>query len=393
MAAFRAAAELDALGKREEAATAWAELTRWFPQVPEAWNNLGRTLTGLSRHDEAEAALKRALALKPTAPWALHSLGVLYKIQRRLPEAEAVLASAVQADPGNPGLKVELAHVYLTQGDYARGWPLYEVRKDVPGQYATRLDLPEWQGEPLAGKSLLVWLEQGFGDALQFARFVPRLAALGAEVTWVCQPELAALFEGLGAKVVPYGPELTIEAPDYWTLLLSIPHRLGVTIETLPQPPYLQAPHDRRDRWRGHAPDGAVGMVWRGNPTTLSTSTARCRRPRRWRRSAAHAPLDRPADAARRLRRPGGGGGAARPTGRGGHRAGASGRARSARTAGCSCSKDGTDWRWMTERTDSPWYPSVRLFRQQTVGDWGPVIAEVGAALAERVAQRGSSRS
>lgn len=392
MAAFRAAAELDALGKREEAANAWGDLTRWFPQVAEGWNNLGRTLTSLGRHAEAEAALQRALALKPAAPWALHSLGVLYKTQRRLAEAEAALAKAVQADPANPALKLELAHVYLAMGDYSRGWPLYEHRKDVPGQYATRLDLPEWQGEPLAGKRLLVWLEQGFGDSLQFARFVPPVKALGAEVVWVCQPELATLFQGMGAKIVPYGPELTLEAPDYWTLLLSIPHRLGATAETLPQPPYLAVPQDRREKWKGHAPEGAVGIVWRGNPNNAidrhrSLGSAQALAP-----LAAHAPLidlQEPlgdfADLAALVEQldllvtvdtaPA-------------HLAGALGK-----DCWVLLSKEGVDWRWMTERADSPWYPSVRLFRQQTAGDWAPVIAEVTAALAERAGQRGSRRS
>jgi hypothetical protein len=395
MAAFRAAADLDAQGRREAAADAWADLTRWFPNVAEAWNNLGRTLTSLGRYAEAERALARAVALKPGASWAHHSLGVLYKSQRRWPDAEAALARAVQANPSDPTAKLELAHVYLAMGDYARGWPLYEHRKDVPGQFATRLDLPEWQGEPLAGKRLLVWLEQGFGDTLQFARFVPELKALGAEVVWVCQPELAPLFEGLGARIVPYGPELTLEAPDYWTLLLSIPHRLGTTLETLPQPPYLRAPQDRRERWAGHVEAGSVGFVWRGNPNnvidhhrSLSSADALAGLARHAPLVDLQAPLGDFADLAAVLEQldllvsvdtaPA-------------HLAGALGK-----DCWVLLSRDGTDWRWMSDRADSPWYPSVRLFRQQTAGDWAPVIAEVEQALAERrrgQALSGSSRS
>jgi hypothetical protein len=265
--AFHHAADLKAEGRMAEAAALWARIVAAAPASAEAQANFGQALFELERFDEAEAAYRRAIQLKPNAGWAHLRLANLLHATNRWREAEASYRTALALDPANDRIQLDLGHLYLGLGDYARGWPLFEARKKVPGQNAEPLPLPnEWQGEPLAGKSILVWPEQGFGDQIQFARFVPELVKRGADVTLVSPPELTALFQGLGARVVEHTPELNLPQPDYWTLIMSIPHRLGITLGTLPNTPYLHPPADRRTKWAGYAPAGAVGVVWHGRP-------------------------------------------------------------------------------------------------------------------------------
>lgn len=384
MGAFRAAGELFAQKRFEAAAQAWDKVLSELPQSAEAHCNLGRALTELGRFDAAETALRQALTLKPGAGWALHSLAVLHQLSGRGSVAEDLYRQAIAADPTDLRAQLDLGYLYLERGDFARGWPLYELRKDVPGQHATRLDLPEWQGEPLVGKALLVWREQGFGDQIQFARFMPVLKAMGAEVSMVCAPELASLFQDLGVVIHPFSDELTLPAPDYWTLPLSVPHRLGVTAQNLPQPPYLAAPADRRARWAGFAPPGSVGVVWRGSSTHGNDHH----------RSLPSRDLLAPLEAV----------GAPlldlqAPLGDFADLAAVveqldlvvtvdTAMAHLAGALGKECwvmlPWFRTDWRWLTEGTTTPWYPSVRLFRQPSMGDWASVVADVARAYVER---------
>jgi len=290
-------------------------------------------------------------------------------------EIETLLREAVEADPAFPQARHSLALHLLSLGRYAEGWPLYEARREIPALTAALppLPFPEWRGEPLAGKRIVAFGEQGFGDQIMFARFLPALFTLGAEVTYAVSPELLALFPGSVPLLGPW----TIRRPDYWALVGSLPLHLGVTLETLPAPFPLA-----RDG-RG----GGVGVVVAGNPRH------------------GH-------DAIRSLR--GDDAGALRALGR--HLGpDATGARDFGETASIIAALDlvisvdtavahlaasmgkptwvllpsrHTDWRWLRDRSDSPWYPSVTLYRQEAPFDWSAVLQRVTAgaqALTEKM--------
>lgn len=375
-AEFLRAGALQQAGRHAEAAVLWREIAAAAPMSAEAAANLGGTLLELGAFAPAEAEVRRAVALKPEAAWTHYHLGRLLHLTRRWTEAETAYQAALALAPDDAKTRLALGYLRLGLGDYARGWPLYEARKAVPGQNARPLDLAgEWQGEPLAGKRLLIWPEQGFGDQIQFARFAPVLRGMGAQVTLAAPPELSRLFAGLGVDLAPQTADASGLPPhDYWTLLLSIPGRLGVTLETLPAAPYLAAP--------GAAPQptGAVGAVWRGRAShgndahrslpgiealaPLAEAGARLidlTEPRGdfADLAAAIAPLDLlvTVDTAAA------------------HLAGAMGK-----PCWVLLPWFRTDWRWLQDRPDSPWYPSIRLFRQPSFGAWDRAIAELAAA-------------
>ncbi|MFC3067603.1 tetratricopeptide repeat protein [Phenylobacterium soli] len=378
---FMRAGELQQAGRWSEAAELWRAIAAAAPQSPEAHANLGAALLELGAFANSEAELTKAAGLAPEASWAHYHLARLFHLTHRPQPAEAEYRRALAVAPDDAKVRLGLGQLLLGLGRYPEGWPLYEARKDIPSQNAPRLDLPnEWRGETVAGKRLLIWPEQGFGDQIQFARFAPVLQAMGAEVTLVAPPELAAVFASLGVTVVEQAERLRLETPDHWTLPLSIPGRLGVTLETVPATPYLSAPADRRAKWAGYAPQGAVGVVWRGRPTHGNDAH------RSLPSLAAFEPL---ADAGATLLD------LTEPRGDFAdtaaildqldlvvtvdtaiaHLAGAMGK-----LCWVLLPWFRTDWRWLEDRADSPWYPSLRLFRQPGPGAWDPVLQEVASA-------------
>ncbi|MFL5297229.1 MAG: tetratricopeptide repeat protein [Phenylobacterium sp.] len=389
MAAFQQAAALAAAGNHAGAAALWREIAEAAPASAEAWHNLGRSLAAMERYDQAEAAYRDALARRPDALWANRSLAGLLQRLGRWREAEPVLANALRLAPDDPNVRTDYGHLVLGLGDFARGWPLYESRKDVASHGSPRLPLPnEWQGEPLAGKSLLIWPEQGFGDQIQFARFAPMLQAAGADVTLVCPPELADLLRQLPVRVVEQAGSTTLPVCDHWTLVMSVPGRLGLSLADISGAAYFNAPSDRRERLAAHAPPGAIGIAWRGRPT----------HPNDAHRSLASArtlsgPLEAQGFSVVDLS--GGAGDFADLAAiveqldlvvtvdtALAHLAGALGK-----PCWVLLPWYQQDWRWLQDREDSPWYDTVRLFRQAPGEAWDPVIARVCAALEERKAQ------
>jgi tetratricopeptide (TPR) repeat protein len=383
-AEFMRAGALQQAGAWAEAAALWTKIVAAAPRSPEARANLGGALLELGRFEAAEAELRRAVAMKPDAAWAHYNLGRLFLLTHRWDAAAAAYEAALARAPADPKTRLGLAHVRLMGGDYARGWPLYEARSEIPSQNAPRLNLPnEWRGEPVAGKRLLIWPEQGFGDQIQFARFAPVLQAMGAEVTLVAPPELTALFASLGVAVVEQqaGP-MTLPTPDYWSLLLSVPGRLGTTLETIPTAPYLTVPDDRRAKWAGHVPKAAVGVVWRGRASHGADAH------RSLASLAALQPLQEAGATLFDL---------SDPIGdfadlaavidqldllvtvdtAAAHLAGALGK-----PCWVLLPWFRGDWRWLDGRSDSPWYPSIRLFRQPAFGDWDTPISALAAAYA-----------
>jgi tetratricopeptide (TPR) repeat protein len=343
--------------------------------------NEAADLRDQGRLQEAEAAYRSLIADSPDDPEAHHHLAGVLAAQDRLAEAEAEYRRTLQLAPQAAGVMRVLGVLLLSQGRFEEGFALYEARHALPEMAKPPLPYPEWRGEPLAGKRLLIWPEQGFGDQIHFARFAPILRDQGVDVTLVCQPPLARLFAAsLGVRVVAAEGAAEFPDPDAWVMAMSLAARMGVTAEAIPNAPYLRAatpPQPRPSSFR-------VGLVTAGRPT-----------------HANDANRSLPPDLADRLR-----GMAADvveldPARSGArdfadtaalidgldlvvsvdtavaHLAGAMGKPTWTLIPAVS-----TDWRWMRGRRDSPWYPSMRLYRQPAAGAWAPVVSEVLADVA-----------
>jgi hypothetical protein len=334
----------------------------------------------------AEAGYRRVLSDAALANVARPHLAHLLDDAYRFEEALAVRREVVRAHPQDDAARLELAIALLRLGRYAEGWPLYEARFGNREIAADRpqLPYPEWDGRPI--HTLTVWDEQGVGDAILFARFVPALRARGIEPTLVCRPSLAKLFESLGVEVIAATGRIRTPAADAWAMIGSLPGRLQIDEAALPGPiPYLTAPQDQRDAWRPRIGPGArIGVVGRGNPAAAHDAVRSLppegvaflyTLPGAVPLTPGHSPLplqdfaDTAAviecldlvitvDTAVA------------------HLAGALGR-----PCWVMLPYVSTDWRWLHGRTDSPWYPSMRLYRQPTKGDWASVLRAVAGDL------------
>lgn len=265
-------------GRREEAEAAYRAALACKPDYPEAHNNLGVVCKETERYQEALTAYRAALHLRPDYPEAHNNLGVVLKELGQDEAAEAAYLRALDLRPVYPDARLNLALLRLTQGRYREAWPEHEARYDQrrprPAAKWPPLTTPFWQGEPLAGKRLLIWPEQGFGDAIHFVRYAALLKRQGvAEVHLVCQTALAPLL-----ATAP-GVDRVCEDPrdfpdhDFWTFPMCLPYHLGTTLENLPATlPYLFSLPERRARWaeplgQGEPQGLRIGIVWKGNPT------------------------------------------------------------------------------------------------------------------------------
>lgn len=187
----------------------------------------------------------------------LRDMGLQHQKAGDFAGAERALRSALRLAPGDARIRALLGEVLLGEGRYREGWPLFEARMDVPelGSPRPPLDEPEWRGELLAGKRLLIVGEQGAGDQIMFARFAPLIQAQGAQVALLCLQSLARLFAGsLGVEVYAMAGRIDMPDPDVWCLSGSLAGRLGVTLDTLPGRAVSAGPgsaHGRADRGRG----------------------------------------------------------------------------------------------------------------------------------------------
>ena len=292
-------------------------------------------------------------------------------------EAASLYHEALQLSPGLAIAEENLCLALVGAGDLKEGFRRYDVRfaRSLRPVAKPALSFPEWRGESLAGRSILVWMEQGFGDQIMFARFVPVLAAMGATVSLVAPPALTRLFSSLPAKIIPAAGEVGIPRHDYWIMPGSIPGRLGVGETSLPQAPYLAG----GDGGRG------VGVAWRGDPRHPTNSERSL--------TAEHrdALLGLP-DAVSLLPEDTGAADFAQTAEMIrslelvitvdtsiAHLAGAMGKPTWILLSARNCC-----WRWQSGREDTPWYPSARLFRQPAPGDWDAVMQAVRAALERR---------
>jgi Flp pilus assembly protein TadD len=388
------------------------------------FTQLANLLARQRRYRDAEQVFAQAIAHAPNDTLAHFNFAVLLEDLDRDEEAEAHYRRALALDAGLLIARHNLAYLLLRNGRYEEAWPLHEIRHspDLPPEQRLRLpapfSFPQWQGEPLPGKSLLLWPEQGLGDEIQFCRYLPLLKQRGAKrLTVICKTPLKALLErmeGVDAVIALDEFSGAVAAHDYWCYPLSLPFHFNTTLTDIPDRlPYLHAPPDRAARWSPRLPrEGMrVGLAWKGNAehkNDAERSLALSALAPLWSVPGVHfISLQKARDEEQALHPPPG-----QPLVALGHAFGdLADTAAVIEQLDLVISVDTVvahlsgalakpcwlllphyhcDWRWLRGRGDSPWYPGVmRLFRQPRGGGWAPVIEQLTEALRERAAAYG----
>ncbi|WP_334035648.1 tetratricopeptide repeat-containing glycosyltransferase family protein [Burkholderia cepacia] len=269
---------LQNLDRLPEAEAAYRDAIRCRPGLPQPHNNLGCVLRAQGRHDEAMAVFAEALSLAPDMAEVHYNLGTTFAHAGRHDDAERAYRRALELRADYGDARFGLATLLLGLGRFEEGWRRYESRYEHAAFVHRRtrevLRCAQWQGEPLAGKALLVWQEDGLGDMLQFSRYFAEYRARhAARVVFACQPALHRLMATVdGVDAVLDHETATAQAAqfDYWTSLLSAPMHMGTTLDTIPPPVRLAPDPACAARWRARVdglPAGPrVGLVWKGNP-------------------------------------------------------------------------------------------------------------------------------
>ncbi|WP_376967519.1 tetratricopeptide repeat-containing glycosyltransferase family protein (plasmid) [Azospirillum sp. A26] len=421
--------QLERLKRTDEAREIFARAAALAPGDAEIANNHGALLRMDNQLEEAATRFRRAIVLNPQHAGAYSNLGSTVKDRGRFWEALPAFRRATRLDPNFAGAHWNESLVRLLLGDFARGWRGYEWRWKhgrLPSPQRSFIQ-PRWDGSPLRGRRLLVYWEQGFGDVLQFVRYLPLLAQSikgtskgatggvaggdGQPIYLECQGALLPVLRGLpGTIAVETGkplPDFDVQIP-----VLSLPALFGTRLESVPsRVPYLSAEPDLVARWGGRlteaAKDGGglkVGIVWAGSPTHGNDRN----------RSVGLAPFARlaaiPGVSLVSIQKGPTEGQAANPPG-GFPLLNLSPDIRDfADTAAIMTGLDlvvcvdtsvahlagalgvpvwvllpfAPDWRWMLDREDSPWYPTMQLFRQDKPGSWDDALNRLERALRER---------
>ena len=398
------------LGEGAAAIESYRRAIALQPDYSEALSNLGVALKESGDLNGAVAAQRQAIKADPQNFTAQANTGSVLFEAGELNAAISSMEAAVEAIPGNAALHWNLALAYLMAGNFSRGWAEYEWRwrKEDFTTPRQNFEQPQWDGSDLQGRSILLHAEQGLGDTIQFIRYAPLVRQRGGRVFVVCQPELKRLLQSApGIDVLAASGE-QVPMFDVHLPMLSLPHVLGTTAANIPADiPYLRPPADAVAKPE-ISPILKIGIVWAGSATHRHDS-------KRSINLAALSPLletkgcifislqvgpQRAEIAA----------------------AGLSGQmfdvadelhdfadtasaisqldllitvdtavAHLAGALGCPVwlmLSHVPDWRWMMTRSDSPWYPTMKLFRQPAIGDWTAVIEEVRQSLSSAIGQR-----
>jgi Flp pilus assembly protein TadD len=388
------------------------------PDSANAWINLGRVFPSESRPARPLEASRRALALAPHNPLALNNYAMACKEAQLWDEVERAAHAACQYAPNDASIRLNLSMVQLLRGNFADGWRDHELRWQGSSELAAGRPVfpkPQWHGEPLAGRTLLVWGEQGMGDLLQFCRYVPLLAERvhreGGRLVWNSFPQMGALLaRSLGDHCDLYcagGPVESLPPYDCEVSLLSLPLIFGTEEATIPGPTgYLKPDPVAAARWRERLAGEKrlkVGLAWTGSLTHTRNPFRRVGLERFARHFAGIEGV------AFYSLQPG-----------------AAADIAAAREAGLEITDFSTEWQnfddtaafvdsldlvvsvctsaahlagalgkrawvlldvnphwvWQLERRDSPWYPNTTLYRQEAFRQWEPVLEAVSADLA-----------
>jgi Flp pilus assembly protein TadD len=398
-------AALQELGKFSEALQAYARALALEPQFADAARNMGAALYEMGRVEESIEHFRTALRLRPDFVEAWHGLGTALIDLGEFDEAMAAFDQALSIRPGDPNCTYSRGLILLKQGKLAEGWKAYESRRWV-GRVRCVRDFPQpcWNGADLHGRRILVHAEQGLGDTIQFARYIPMVKQRGGYVIAHCLPPLRRLLERqLGIDEISDGP--TLPAFDVHCPMLSLPLVFATTLTSIPgQVPYLLADDQQTKSWRdrlaGSGGACKVGLAWAGAPGHKNDRN-------RSLRLAQFAPLlgipdvqfvslqkGDPASQAKQF---------AGPklidwTGELSDFADAAALLANldllvcvdtavAHLAGAMGKPVWVllpfppDWRWMLGREDSPWYSTMRLFRQEVRGDWSGALKRLEREL------------
>ncbi len=438
------AAILAETGRMDQAEQAYRQAIALHPQSPDAHNNLGTLLYRIDRSDEAEQAFRQALALRPEFPQALNNIGNLLRKTERMHDAIAAYRKAIvlaphyaeahnnlgtalkedgQADaalasyrqamalaPGNPDTRLNLACLLLADGDFANGWREYEYRWHSAGRAgAPAFDAPLWDGKAdLRGKTIFLHAEQGFGDTLQFLRYATLVSARGATVLLGVPPELKTLAASCPGVTTILTTGDATPVFDFHCPLMSLPLAFGTEVATIPATvPYIDADAQAVAAWRarlGPKSTPRIGLVWAGKPRKDNPESYAVDRQRSMALAQLSPLLDMPGVAFYSLQL---GEAALQAQSHAklidltadlhdfhdtaslianldlvvsvdtssAHLAGALGKPVWLLDRHRPC------WRWLRARSDSPWYPSMRIFRQPHPGAWDEVVQAVHAAL------------
>lgn len=394
-----------------EAVACYRNALKLNPVFPIALNNLGNSLRYVNCIEEADQCFQKAIDLKPDYLNAYKNRGTLHVWTGALERGLAYYEQALKINPQEAELHRNVGVIYLLQGRFEAGWREYRWRWRVGDLYRTNKTIPVWDGSDLRGRRILLTAEQGLGDTLNFVRFAQLLRERGANTTVHCQPQLLALLQNSPQLGAMFPNSLTIEQPfDFQCSLVDVADILQVNDSNIPaEVPYLRpAPH-LIDYWMQRLPKQPsvkrVGIAWQGNPDHQADVF----------RSIPLANFELLAEVP----------GIELISLQGGHGTEQLSKWQGVRpltTLGSEVDKTSgafmdtaaimqqldlvitsdtsiahlagglgvptwlalnfvPDWRWLLGREDSPWYPSVRLFRQETLGDWASVFKKIQTAL------------
>jgi tetratricopeptide (TPR) repeat protein len=408
-------------GERDEAATCLRGALRLKPDHAGAYMTLGKVFLEQGQLDDAWASYQHAARLAPNDPAGLYSLGIVLFEQGRYDEALASYQRALQLKPDCPLTHGNRSLAWLLLGRFEEGWPEYEWR--WPGLLLSSRPVfsqPQWDGSPLDGRTILLYTEQGLGDTLHFIRYAPLVKQRGGTVVLACLKALHPLLAngpGIDRLIAPFEalPPFDVHAP-----LLSLPRIFGTTLATIPaNVPYLFADPHLVEQWRRELdtfPGFKIGIAWQGSPKNPGDRKRSI--PLAQFEPLAHVPGIQLFSLQKGLGRE-----QLRPladrwgmidlTDRLDETTGAF-----MDTAAVMKSLDLVitadtavahlagalgvpvwvalpfvpDWRWLLERSDSPWYPTARLFRQTRRGDWEGVFQRIAEALRQRLAAPAAPR-
>ena len=395
------------LGKATEALTCYREALALSPNYAQAHNNLGVVLQKLGNVEEALSCYRRALELKPDYADAYNNLGSAFQDLAKPAEAVTSYRKALQLKPDYPGAQWNLSTALLLCGDLAKGLALYEKRFDgaAKSEVAVSRKMLEtlsakarWQGDKLQGRTLLIWTEQGLGDSLMMLRYLPLLEEKGAGKLYVaCPSGLARIFRNMPCvdQVISDGLP-ALESFDCHCPMMSLPYLFDTRLETIPNTvPYITVPPDMMGKWASRLKSMMglkVGLSWAGSRTQrkdalrsispqrlaplLATPGVQfislqkgesCESVTNWMAecgdfldtAALMQQLDLIISVDTSVA----------------HLAGALGK------PVWLLNRFESEWRWLMDREDSPWYPTMRIFRQPALYDWDSVIKRVAEAL------------
>ena len=417
-ALFNLAGMLELLRRSDEALAAIDRCLALTPSHYRAWNNRGNILQKLGRYADAMASYDRVFTINPDYGEAHYNKGNALLELARIPEASEYYQKAVALNTVHPDIRFNEGLARLLLGDLRHGFKRYEGRfqKTEQAPEIRKFKQRRWTGFDIAGKRILLHDEQGLGDAIHFARYVPLVAQRGAEVILEVQAPLKALLASAKGVSRIYERGQRLPAFDVHQYLLSLGAVFETELDSVPaEVPYIAAPADRIEKWRQRLPAKQglrVGVVWSGNPAfagdagrsigllrlapLLSVPGVQFVGLHRELRSEDAALLQRfpelihfgaeLADLADTAALVGEldlvvgsdtavihlAGALAKPV--------------------WLLTKFSPDWRWLLDREDNPWYPTAKLYRQPRLGDWDSVVQRVRQDLAEwsKEANRGN---